>query len=260
MSVLSGSTRQPSGLVTVAYGLFGLVLLGLIWFIVTAFALVSRAFLPSPQATWNALVRGFTTGAMAEQTLSTVGRMLIGWLLASLIGIAIGCLIGQSERARRYLGPTLAFLRALPASAVLPIAISFWGISPSTVLGAVAFGSLWPTLLATVQGFALVDPRLYEVARSLHLSRAAFVWKMGLPNAMSDILTGMRLSLTVALILSVIGEMLTAQPGLGQGILLSARAFRSPDLYAGIVMLGMIGIVSMLMLAAVERRLMRWRI
>jgi ABC-type nitrate/sulfonate/bicarbonate transport system permease component len=246
-------------LASIAYGLGGvLVLLG-VWHLVTANALVSRVFLPSPSATWAALERGLTRGDLGAQMLATVGRMIQGWLLASLVGVVLGSLIGQSVLARRLLGPTLAFLRALPASAIIPIAIAFAGLSPGMVLGVVAFGSLWPTLFATVQGFALVDPRLYEVARSLHLSRVAFVWKIGLPNAMADILTGMRLSMTVALILSVIGEMLAAQPGLGQAILLAARAFRAPDLYAGIVLLGIVGIASMLLVRALERRLLRWR-
>lgn len=259
MTVAQNTRLSFSGVTRFGYGLFGLGVLGLAWHIVTANAWIPRSFLASPQATWAALERGFTRGEMANQMSSTVVRMIGGWFLASLVGIALGSLIGQSAMARRYLGPTLAFLRALPASAVIPIAIAFAGLSPAMVLGVVAFGSLWPTLLATVQGFAMVDPRLYEVARALHLSRPAFIWKIGLPNAMADILTGMRLSMTVALILSVIGEMLAAQPGLGQAILLAARAFRAPDLYAGIVLLGVIGIGSMFFLAAVERRLMRWR-
>jgi ABC-type nitrate/sulfonate/bicarbonate transport system permease component len=250
---------QPSSFHSVAFGCAGLVIFVTLWHLVTLFALVPRAFLPSPQATWTALQRGLFQGEMAGQTLATVGRMIQGWLLASLLGVLLGSLIGQSALARKTLGPSLAFLRALPASATIPIAIALAGLSPGMVLGVVAFGSLWPTLLATVQGFAMVDPRLYEVARALHLSKLAFIWKIGLPNAMADILTGMRLSMTVALILSVIGEMLAAQAGLGQAILLAARAFRAPDLYAGIVLLGLIGISSMVLLAAMERRLLRWR-
>jgi ABC-type nitrate/sulfonate/bicarbonate transport system permease component len=256
---MNRGTASGARLARVAHGLAGLAFVGLAWWAVTAAGLVPRIFLPSPQATFAALERGFLRGELAEQTLSTVGRMIQGWLLASLIGVALGSLIGQSALARRFLGPTLAFLRALPSSAIIPIAIAFVGLSPGMVLGVVAFGSLWPTLLATVQGFALVDPRLHEVARMLQMPRLAFVVKIGLPNALADILTGMRLSLTVALILSVIGEMLAAQAGLGQAILLAARAFRAPDLYAGIVMLGLIGIASMIVITAAERQLLRWR-
>jgi sulfonate transport system permease protein len=91
------------------------------------------------------------------------------------------------------------------------------------------------------------------------LSHLAYVGKIGLPNAVPDILAGMRLSLTVALILAVIGEMLSGQEGLGSAILLAARAFRAADLYAGLVLLGLVGLLSSYGLIWVERRLTRWR-
>jgi ABC-type nitrate/sulfonate/bicarbonate transport system permease component len=142
--------------------------------------------------------------------------MLAGWLLASALGVALGVLIGISAMARAWLQPTLEFIRPLPASAVMPLAISIFGLSGGMVLAVVAFGAMWPVLLATAHGLASVHPRLREVAQALQLSRADVVWKIGLPNALPDILAGMRLSMTVSLIVSVVGEMIASQPGLGQ--------------------------------------------
>ena len=85
------------------------------------------------------------------------------------------------------------------------------------------------------------------------------MWKIGLPNAVPDIVAGMLLSLTVSLILSVVGEMLSGQEGLGTAILLAARAFRAPELYAGIVLLGVIGLISSYGLLLAERRIVKWR-
>jgi sulfonate transport system permease protein len=204
-------------------------------------------------------VHGFASGTLAAQLLQTVQRMLIGWLLASLIGIVLGALIGLSKPARAYLGPTLEFLRPLPASAVIPLGIAFFGLSDGMVLGVIAFGALWPTLLATVHGFAAVEPTLYEVARVLRLSRFAVIWKIALPSSLPDILGGMRLSLTVSLILAIVGEMLASRPGLGSGILVAARTYHAPDLYAGVVLLGMLGYVAAQGLFALEARLLRWR-
>jgi sulfonate transport system permease protein len=151
------------------------------------------------------------------------------------------------------------FLRPLPASAVLPLAIALFGLSAGMVLFVVAFGAMWPVLLATLHGFASVHVRLREVAAALQLSRTAFVFKLGLPNALPDILAGLRLSLTVSLIVSVVGEMIASQPGLGQAILLAARSFQAPDLYAGVMLLGALGFVSNAALAAAEHRLLRWQ-
>ena len=221
--------------------------------------LISPVFLPGPDRAWTALVHGFKDGILAPKLLGTVQRMIYGWLLASLLGVALGTLIGISSRARIILGPTLEFLRPLPSSAVIPLAIALFGLSESMVLGVIGFGALWPMLLATVHGFAAVEPRLYEVSRALGMSRLSVIFKIGLPSSMPDILAGMRLGLTIALILSVVGEMLTGRDGLGNWILLAARSFRAPDLYAGVILLGLLGYVSAQMLALAESRLLRWR-
>lgn len=230
-----------------------------VWWLATVTGFVSRAFVPNPFDAWAALIRGFSRGDLAAQTLGTLGRMVQGWLIASLIGIALGAAIGLSQTARDYLQPMLEFLRPLPASAIIPVAIGLMGLSPAMALVVVAFGSLWPTLLGTIHGFAAVEPRLKEVSRCLQMSGPAFAWKIGLPNAMPDVVAGMRLAMTISLIVSVVGEMIASQPGLGQAILLAARAFRASELFAGIALLGAIGFASNALLALAERRLLRWQ-
>lgn len=233
-------------------------LIGL-WWLAAHGQWVSRAFLPTPEATWQQLVAGLADGELAAQTAATVGRMLAGWGLASLLGVALGALIGSSATARAWLQPMLEFIRPLPASAVLPLAIALFGLSSGMVLAVVAFGAMWPVLLATLHGFASVHERLREVAAALQLSRTAFALKLGLPQALPDILAGLRLSLTVSLIVSVVGEMIASQPGLGQAILLAARSFQASELYAGVLLLGAIGFASSAALARAEARLLRWQ-
>jgi sulfonate transport system permease protein len=237
------------------------VLCGVIalWWLASHQQWVSKAFLPTPEATVASLREGLREGALGEQAAETVRRMVEGWLLACAVGIALGAVIGTSAAARAWLQPTLEFIRPLPASAVMPLAISMFGLGPNMVLFVVTFGAMWPVLLATLHGFAGVEPRLREVAAALQLPRRDFVWKIGLPNAMPDILAGMRLSMTVSLIVAVVGEMIASQAGLGQAILLAARSFRASELFAGIVLLGLIGFVSNALLALAERRLLRWQ-
>ena len=230
-----------------------------VWQLIVNAHIVSAVYLPGPDRTWNALVRGFSSGTLLAQLWQTVQRMLVGWLLASLVGVVLGAMIGMSRAARTYLGPTLEFLRPLPASAVIPLGIAFFGLSDGMVLGVIAFGALWPTLLSTVHGFAAVEPCLYEVSRVLGMSRLAVIWKIALPSSLPDILGGMRLSLTVSLILAVVGEMLASRTGLGSGILIAARTFHAADLYAGVVLLGVLGYITAQGLFALEARLLRWR-
>lgn len=230
-----------------------------LWQWIADHRLISPVFLPGPDRAWAALVKGMVDGDLTGKLLATIRRMIYGWLLASLVGIALGAAIGTSKVLREYLAPMFEFLRPLPASAIIPVAIALLGLSDPMALAVIAFGSLWPVLLATIHGFSAVEPRLYEVGRALRLSRSAVIFKIALPSASPDIIAGMRLGLTVALILSVVCEMLAGRDGLGNWILLSARAFRAPDLYAGVILLGVLGYVSSLAIAAVEYRLLIWR-
>jgi sulfonate transport system permease protein len=256
---MSTPARNGSGVLSWVGSMAVFLALMALWWVASHSGWISRVFLPTPEATLDSLREGMGRGDLLAYAWATLTRMVQGWLLASLIGIALGAVIGISATARAWLQPTLEFMRPLPASALLPLAISIFGLSPNMVLSVVAFGAMWPVLLATVHGFAAVEPRLKEVASCLQLSHGAFVWKVGLPNALPDILAGMRLSLTVSLIVSVVGEMIASQAGLGQAILLAARSFRASELFAGIVLLGLIGFASSALLAMFEKRFLKWQ-
>ncbi|TXT35724.1 MAG: binding-protein-dependent transport systems inner membrane component [Comamonadaceae bacterium] len=237
------------------------VLLALIalWWLASHLQWISKVFLPTPESTVASLVEGLIQGDLLNFTLATVLRMTLGWGLATALGVGLGALIGSSETVRAWIQPTLELLRPMPASAMLPLAIAIFGLSSGMVLFVVAFGAMWPVLLATVHGFAAMHVRLKEVSQALQLSRSAFVVKLGLPNALPDILAGMRLSLTVSLIVSVVGEMIASQPGLGQAILLAARSFRSSELFAGVMLLGLIGFVTNTGLGLAEKRFLSYQ-
>ncbi|MET3119204.1 sulfonate transport system permease protein [Undibacterium sp. GrIS 1.8] len=210
-------------------------------------------------ATFLSLQDAWINGDLPELTRGTVTRMFYGWLLASVFGIVLGTLIGVSATMRAWLQPSFEFIRPLPASALVPVAIALFGLSPAMVLFVITFGAIWPVLLGTIHGFASIEPRLNEVSRVLGLSRFAFIVKIGLPNALVDALAGMRISLTISLILAVVGEMLTSQSGLGTAILLAARSFRAADLFAGVLLLGGIGLGSNFLLYLLEQRLLIWK-
>ena len=230
-----------------------------LWQLIANLKLVSPVFLPGPDRAWASLMRGFSTGDLWSKLAGTLEHMAYGWLAASIAGIAIGAMIGSSRTMRTYVAPSLEFLRPLPVSAIIPVAIAMLGLTQGMALFVIAFGAIWPIMLATIHGFAAVEPRLYEVARSLQMSRLAVIFKIALPSASPDILAGMRLSLTVALILSVVCEILAGLDGLGHWVLLSARAFRSADLFAGVILLGVIGYVTSVAMSMAEHRLLAWQ-
>lgn len=229
------------------------------WREIAALKLVSPIFLPSPERAFAALWLGLTHADLSAKLAGTIEHMIAGWLLASAVGIALGALIGSHAGVRAFVAPTLEFLRPLPASAVIPVAIAIFGFTNAMALGVIGFGAVWPMLLATMHGFAAVEPRLKEVARVLGLSGFETAIKISLPSATPDILAGLRLGLTVALILAVVCEMIAGLDGLGQWVLLAARAYRSADLFAGVILLGATGLVANALLSLAEARILRWR-
>ncbi|MBN7807836.1 MULTISPECIES: ABC transporter permease [Agrobacterium] len=230
-----------------------------VWHLVAQAKLISNVFLPQPERVLASLERGFASGTLSNNFVATMERMFYGWILASITGIGLGAVIGSSRRAQAYISTTLELLRPLPASAVIPVAIALLGLNETAVLTVIAFGAVWPCLLSTLHGFQKVEPRLYEVAQVLGFSRLATAVKIALPSATPDILAGLRISLTSALALSVAGEMLVGVDGLGQTIIIAGRMFRSPDVFAGVILLAVIGMISAAALGLLDRFLLRWK-
>lgn len=238
--------------------LFAAALL-LVWQVLADRQLISQAFFPSPSRTLAELTRQVAQGQIWAPLEATAYRMFCGWVLASLAGVVVGAAIGFSRAARDILEPLLEFMRPLPASAVIPVAILFLGFSNAMTIAVIAFGAVWPVLLGSLHGFVSIEPQLADVAATLRLTRLQAFVKIAVPNALPDILAGARVSLAIALILAVVTEMQASQTGLGQNILLAQRSFRSPELYAGLVTLGIAGFAINQAIVLLERRLLRWR-
>jgi sulfonate transport system permease protein len=217
--------------------------LGALWWGASHSGWVSRVFLPTPEATFSSLREGLKGGELVQFTVATTGRMVEGWLLASLLGVALGALIGVSRRAR--LPAADAGVRA-PVAGIGTAAAGHLDLRPEPEHG--ALGGRLRRDVASAARHAAGNATLPPAAAASPQSRGS-----------PDILAGMRLSLTVALIVAVVGEMIASQPGLGQAILLAARAFRASELFAGIVLLGLIGLASNALLALAERRLLKWQ-
>jgi sulfonate transport system permease protein len=238
-----------------------LVALALIaaWQLAADADLISPVFFPGPDRSFGALWEQMHDPEFWFAFGETLRRMALGFVSATFVGIVAGGAIGMLPGLRAYVAPTLELIRPLPASAVIPVFVLMLGLNDWMIVCVIAFASLWPVLLATEHGFRTIEPRLIEVSSLLGLSKLELVRKIALPNAMLDIFGGIRLALTVSLILAVVTEMLSGAIGLGHNIMMAARAFRSADLYAGIIVLGAVGYATNLALERVERHVLRWR-
>ena len=221
--------------------------------------LISRVFVAAPLSAFEVIIERAANGSLFTAIAATAQRLFAGWIAAVAIAMALGTAIGNSRAAYEYLAPTLEFFRPLPASAVIPVAVLFLGLTAKMSTAVIAFGALWPVLLAAMHGFANVPRELREVAATLEMSRARYILMIAIPSASVDIMAGLRISLSLALILTVVTEMQASLPGLGYEIFAAQRTYRSADLYAGLMTLGVFGFLINQALLFVERRLMRWR-
>jgi ABC-type nitrate/sulfonate/bicarbonate transport system permease component len=231
----------------------------LAWKLVADWRWVNPMFLPSPERSFATLREWVVSGELWDPLGKTVWRMFAGWIAASVCGVLAGAAIASSRLARDLFEPLAEFLRPLPASAVLPPAILLLGLSDRMIVSVIAFGAVWPILLGAIHGFKALDPRLVEVARMLRFPAWKRVLKFQLPNALPEIFAGMRVSLALALILAVVAEMISSQPGIGHMVLVAARAFRPADIFAGIFVLGALGFVTNSVMQRLEAHLLRWR-
>lgn len=229
------------------------------WSLAAQVKLVNPLWFPGPERTAGVLAEWVRSGELWDPLCRTTLRMFGGWLVAALVGTAAGAAIASSRRAHALLSPSAEFLRPLPASAMLPPAVLVLGMGDTMIVAVVAFGCLWPVLLGAIHGFRSLDPRLADVADTLGIHGMARALKFSLPGALPDIFAGLRVSISIALIITVAAEMLSSQAGVGYMMLVASRSFRSADIFAGIAVLGVLGFATNAATQALENRLLRWR-
>jgi ABC-type nitrate/sulfonate/bicarbonate transport system permease component len=195
---------------------------------------------------------------VGSDVVPSLVRMGLGFGIAVLVAISTGLLLGLSPRARRAAAPIVEFLRAIPPPALLPFAILVIGVGHSMKVFIIAFVCIWPILLNTIDGVMGVDPTLRETTRVYGVSKRDRLWRVMLPAASPQIFAGMRTSLSLALILMVISEMVASTNGIGYFVLQSQRTFAIPEMWSGILLLGILGYALNGALVLIERRVLRW--
>ena len=161
-------------------------------------------------------------------------------------------------QTRRALSPTLEFIRATPVIALVPLTIVLLGTDVVQKVAIIAFACMWPTLLNTVDGVRAVDPLVRDVARSYRLGRWDSTMRVFLRSATPQIIAGMRTSVAVAVVAMVGSELFASSEGIGYFVLQSQRTYAMTDMWAGLIMLGLLGYGLNLLFALLERRTLRW--
>ena len=236
----------------------GLLLLLLLLWQVSALRWVSSANWPPVSEVARALVAGLRSGELLQVFGSTLWRMATGFALGSLAGVVLGLAMGSLPRVNAALRPLVELVRPIPIPAIIPPLILLLGIDHAMKVFIVAFACFFPVLVNTIGGVRSVDRTALDVARTLQVGRLRTQLQVVLPTSLPYILAGLRISLALALIVSVVAEMIAGSEGVGYYIMTMQFAMRASDMYAAIVLLAALGYGLNRAVLAVEHRLLHW--
>ena len=235
-----------------------LLLLVLVWEAAGRYGWIHKLFFPPATKILASFFQIVASGEVLDHVGVSLWRAGLGYGLAALVAITLGVLMGYWRVAYESLEVVVELLRAVPPPAIIPVAIVFLGIGDQMKVFIILFSCAFPILVNTMDGVRSVDPVLVRTARTFGLRQGALLWKVVLPAASPFIMTGLRIALAIALILVVISEMVGATSGIGYFILDSQRSFRIPQMYAGMLVLALLGYTLNRGFLLADARLMAW--
>lgn len=194
----------------------------------------------------------------AGNLLPSIGRMLLGWAIAALAGIAFGVAIGRLPLLADLTEPVVHFARAVPPPALVPVFLFVFNIGTPMELAAIIFGVIWPVLLNSVEGARHVHPGHLETARAFRIPPASRLTRIILPSAAPEIFAGLRLSLALALVMMIVSEFVGSTDGIGNEMLKDQSLFNVPGMWGVITVLGLLGMLLNAAFGLVERRVLAW--
>lgn len=236
---------NPLGLLT------GVALL-VLWQLAVMVGLIDFEYLPKPTEIAGGLKTIASTGELQDNLVHTLTASLTGWLLAAVVGIALGVALGLVRPVWQYSMASFEALRALPIVAFVPVAVLLLGFTLKMEVIVAFYAALWPIMLNTQAGMRSLDRRLVEVGDVLALTRRERLWKLMLPASTSHIVVGLRLGLSVSLVLTLVAEMVGNPAGLGFALIQKGQTLNPDQMFAYVIVIGLSGIVlnAVLMLLA----------
>lgn len=234
-----------------------------VWIVASFLGLLSPDKFPPIQAVatafWHLLIEGYGGVPLWKEALASIMRALGGFVLAVVVGVPVGLLMGESRIIDAVLSPFLGFLRPIPPIALIPMFIFYFGIGENSKVALIFITALWYIILSSAAGVKAAPRDLVLAAQSLGFTRRQIFVHVILPSAMPQILTGMRVAIALCWALVVAAELIAAQVGLGYMIMDATTFFRLPVVYVWVGLIGLIGLILERGLVYLERRLLHWQ-
>jgi ABC-type nitrate/sulfonate/bicarbonate transport system permease component len=206
-----------------------------------------------------ALAQSAGSGEITRHLLTTLARFVAGYLIAALLAVSLGIVLGYFRVIYSLLDMMIELLRPMPSVAIIPVAILFLGIGNGMIVAVTVYATLWPVLINTIDGVRHIDRTLLDTGRTFGLIRWRILRRIVLPAASPYIVTGLRIGLAISLILVTTAEMLAGSQGLGFFILDQERSMQSSRMYAGIIVVAALGYTLNRLFLFLEGKAMSWR-
>jgi sulfonate transport system permease protein len=215
-------------------------------------------YFPALSDSLSSLWHVWLTMDLSPDVVPSLEHLALGLLIAIAAGVTGGLVLGAAPGVADAFAPVLEFLRAIPGVALLPAALFLLGIGPAMQVSVIAYGTVWPILLNTADGVRSTDPVVRDVARSYRIGWASRLLRIVIPAASPQIVAGIRTALSIGITVIVFSEMVGSTDGIGYQILQAQRGFQIPQMWAGIILLGILGYLLNLAFRLFERLVLRW--
>jgi ABC-type nitrate/sulfonate/bicarbonate transport system permease component len=240
MSKIEASSMKPFAGINLP-GLVSFLALLFLWEISSRSSHLIQSYFPPVSEIVRSLLHLIFSREVIGHVLATLGRFLTGYLLSAVIAVSLGVLLGHLRFVYAFFEVLIEFLRPMPSVAMIPVAILLLGIGNPMIVAVTIYACTWPILINTIDGVRNIEPTLIDTGRTFGLGRWKILKGIVLPAAMPYIVTGLRISLAIALILVTTSEMVVGGSGLGFFILDEERSLSTTNMYAGIVIVAVLG-------------------
>ncbi|CAM3224076.1 ABC transporter permease [Sporolactobacillus spathodeae] len=239
-------------------GVFGFLLVLAVWSLLTYGKLVDNFFLPTPSETFQSGISLFTQLDFTGDVAVTIYRVMTGFVLAAIVAVPLGIMLGVYKPIEGFLEPLMSFVRYLPASAFIPLFILWIGVSETQKIAVIFMGSFPQLILMVAAATKNVADDLIDVSYTLGTSKKAVLWHVILPASMPAIMSSLRMILGWAWTYIIVAELVGASSGIGYMIIQSQRMLNTSNIFVGILTIGVIGLIFDYVFKWLSRLLFPW--
>ncbi len=239
-------------------GLAGIVGFLGTWELIPRLGIINERFLPPASEVIVALVQDFGLTLFWVAVGETMMAWFLGLIIAVVLAVLLGFVIGSSGFLRKATNSTVEFLRPIPSVALIPLAVLLFGVKIESSLMLITYAAFWQVLIQVLYGVADVDMVANNTAKSYGLGRMARIRYVVFPTALPFLMTGVRLAATVALVLAITAELVIGSPGLGREIALAQSGGAISGMYALVLATGLIGVLINALMRLIEKKTLSW--